>query len=532
MTYRYPLTNEGINRGCEQIRSFLASAKIPNADRIKIPLLIEESLLQYQERFGDEIIFALNLYTILGTGQIDLRVSCGQFDPFSDAKDETLLMNEQILLPLLLQENSSESIRTAYSYANGVNRIRITAKAAKKRGNRLRIPGGVNTAAAVAAIVCGCLFAFVPEAISAFVLDSIVQPVSSAMLGVISAITIPLIFISVLSSICVMDNIASLNTIGLRSIGRFVMLTALITAVAMAAGELLFPVISINGSTDFAFSELLALLLQIIPKSLITPFVEGNALQIVFIALLVGACILLLDARVPGLKSFVGELNLLIAKMMEVVSAVIPFVIFLSIFQSFLKYSLKEILSVWRFVAAAYLCQLIVTIALCCYLRFRRNVKIANFVREIAPVLVVSLTTASSTLAIAPMLEVTKNKLKIEEKLCDFWVPIAHALFSPSLVPLLTTAGFFGAYYSGQTLSLLNLIVLFLLVIQLGIASPKVPGGVVAVLAILLTQLGQNTEAIGMIMLANTFIINVGTAFGTFVRCCEIRELSYRVKAQ
>ena len=529
MTYRYPLTNESINCGCEQIRSFIESAEISNADRIKIPLLIEETLLQYQERFGDGIDFSLNLYTILGAYKIDLRVNCVRFNPFSDANDEAQLLNEKILLPLLLQVNGYESTKTSYSYSNGTNRIRITTKTAREHDHKIRIPGGTNTVAVIAAVLCGCLFAFVPETISAFVLESIVQPISSAMLGVISAITIPLIFISVLSSICVMDDIASLNTIGLRSIGRFVMLTALITAVAMVTSELMFPVISISGGTGFSFSELLALLLEIIPTSLITPFVEGNALQIVFIALLVGACILLLDARVPGLKSFVGELNLLIAKMMEVVSVVIPVVIFLSIFQTVLKYSLREILSVWRFVVAAVACRWVVTIALCCYLGFRRKVKIASFVKQISPALVVSLTTASSTLAIAPMLEVTKNKLRIDEKLCDFWVPISHALFSPSLIPLLTTAGFFGAYYAGQTLSLLNLIVLFLLVIQLGIASPKVPGGVVAVLAILLSQLGLDTEAIGMIMLANACIINVGTAFGTFVRSCEIMELSYRV---
>ena len=95
MTYRYPLTNESINCGCEQIRSFIESAEISNADRIKIPLLIEETLLQYQERFGDGIDFSLNLYTILGAYKIDLRVNCVRFNPFSDANDETQLLNEK-----------------------------------------------------------------------------------------------------------------------------------------------------------------------------------------------------------------------------------------------------------------------------------------------------------------------------------------------------------------------------------------------------------------------------------------------------
>ena len=82
MAYRYPLTNEGINSGCEQIQSFIEHAEISNADRIKIPLLIEETLLQYQKLSGNGIDFALNLYKIMDAYKIDLRVNCDRLNPF------------------------------------------------------------------------------------------------------------------------------------------------------------------------------------------------------------------------------------------------------------------------------------------------------------------------------------------------------------------------------------------------------------------------------------------------------------------
>ena len=181
MAYRYPLTNEGINSGCEQIQSFIEHAEISNADRIKIPLLIEETLLQYQKLSGNGIDFALNLYKIMDAYKIDLRVNCDRLNPFIDANDEAQLLNEQIL-QFLFQEESYESTKTSCSYSGGTNRILITAKAARRRGHKIRIPDGANTVAVIAAILYGCLFAIVPETTSAFVLESIVQPVSSALL--------------------------------------------------------------------------------------------------------------------------------------------------------------------------------------------------------------------------------------------------------------------------------------------------------------------------------------------------------------
>ena len=523
------LTNEGINSGCEHIRGFLENTKIPHNEVIKMTLLVEETLLQYQEFCGEDTDYSMNLYPLFNAFKIDISIKGEKLDPFSSNKDEAQLLNEQILLPLLIQDRKSEFPKLGFYYLSGFNLVRITLKA-PAREFRIKIPGGTNTVAVILAIMCGCVFALIPEAMSSFVLEAIVQPLTSTLLGVISAVTIPLIFISVLSSVCVMDDITALNTIGLKALGMFVFLSVLITTVTMGISQIVFPVISLSGEASLSFSQFTELLLSIIPNSLIKPFVEENAIQIVLIALLSGTCILLLGPKVQVIKKAVSEINLVITKMMELVSVIIPLLIFLCIFQTMLKYSVKEIVSMWKFVVAAHAAQLIVVIMLSLYLMLRRHVNIIEFVKQIYPVLIITLTTAASSPGIAPMLDISKSKLKVNGKLCDFLVPFSHALFSPAVLPLLTMAGFFGAYYSQMNLSVMNLIVLFMLVIQLGIASPKVPGGVIAVLAMLLTQFGFDTESIGMITLANAFVVNLGTAFGAYVRCFAIKELSYRVE--
>ena len=99
------LTNEGINSGCEHIRGFLENTKIPHNEVIKMTLLVEETLLQYQEFCGEDTDFSMNLYPLFNAFKIDISIKGEKLDPFSSNKDEAQLLNEQILLPLLIQED-------------------------------------------------------------------------------------------------------------------------------------------------------------------------------------------------------------------------------------------------------------------------------------------------------------------------------------------------------------------------------------------------------------------------------------------
>ena len=105
-------------------------------------------------------------------------------------------------------------------------------------------------------------------------------------------------------------------------------------------------------------------------------------------------------------------------------------------------------------------------------------------------------------------------------------------MFSPSVVPPLVIAAFYAASYYHTPLTLPQIVILIILVIQLSIASPKVPGGIMATYAILLAQLGMPTDTVGLLMIANVFILNVETGLSIIIRMTELKDFSYTANNQ
>lgn len=70
------------------------------------------------------------------------------------------------------------------------------------------------------------------------------------------------------------------------------------------------------------------------------------------------------------------------------------------------------------------------------------------------------------------------------------------------------------------------------MVTQLSVASPKVPGGIMAVFMILLEQLGMPADVVGLLMVANVFIINAQTGLGMLIRTVELDSFAREVGAK
>lgn len=51
------LNNKNIDIAVENIQKFFESVNVSNKDKIKLCFLFEESLLRYQEKFGEDIDF-------------------------------------------------------------------------------------------------------------------------------------------------------------------------------------------------------------------------------------------------------------------------------------------------------------------------------------------------------------------------------------------------------------------------------------------------------------------------------------------
>ena len=459
-----------------------------------------------------------------GTPKVLIKIRGAAFNPLETHED----YDDEIMMSTVMQNLLQyESAGTTYAYQNGCNEIRVFSTKERKP---IKIPGGNITIAILLAFAAAFVVGQLPQNVQDFIVQDLSVPLLKTLMGLIVAVTIPTIFVSVVSSICIMEDISTLNDIGFKVIRRFVVNMLIIIVGSICSCALFFHVITIDGSANVFVGQVISMLLGAIPNDMFKPFIEGNVLQIVLIAFLIGVGIVIFDKRVANLKELVNESKILLLGIMELVLKVIPLTIFLSIFKTVMTTSFAEFANVWKLVAASYITYIVVGLIMLAYLKVKYNLDVVDFFRKNAPVFIITTTTASGSISMMKNFDVCKKNMKIDPNLCDFWIPLSHTLFSPGTVNTLVTCAFMGAMMSHATISIAQLFIIAFLAIQLAIVTPKVYGGNIATFTILLTHLGFTQDAIGPMMVADVFTINLASLFGIVMRNCEIYDLSRQVK--
>lgn len=81
-----------------------------------------------------------------------------------------------------------------------------------------------------------------------------------------------------------------------------------------------------GGNTNF--SQVLDLIYGIVPTNLLEPFVTGNPMQLIFIAVMVGIAMLTLSSRVAIVFSLVEQISSIVQTIMVGLSSILPVMIF------------------------------------------------------------------------------------------------------------------------------------------------------------------------------------------------------------
>lgn len=77
-----------------------------------------------------------------------------------------------------------------------------------------------------------------------------------------------------------------------------------------------------------------------------------------------------------------------------------------------------------------------------------------------------------------------------------------------------------------------QLVLIVLLILELTIASPKIPGGIIATYTLLFTELGLPADSLGLLMAANVFIVNFEVMNEMLIKYCDLKDLDCLLKKE
>ena len=488
-------SNSNIDLTCEDVGAFLTSVGVEKREALRIKLTLEEILLDYQAKFGKEATFKVRCVKRLLTIKVELIVAGRVYNPLEKDEEENAING--ILAGI--------GLAPSYGYRNGKNHIIFIPK---KKPLSTTVKMGV---AIGLAIIAGILLKLLPEGIRAGANEYVLTPVTDAFMGLISAVSVPLIFLSILGSICSMGNMETLGKIGSKTIKVLLLYMTVISVFMTALGSLFFHVQWGGGGTS-GFSQVLNLIYNIIPSNLFEPFVTGNTLQLIFISIIVGLAMLVLSSRVSGVFKLVEQFGAIAQTIMSGLSSMLPILIFVLFTGMISGGEFGILLESWKIIAVFLLLITIYFALTVLYIALRKKVSPTLLLKKTWKTLVIALTTASSAAAFQRNIRDANKKLGIDKRLAEFGTSLGQVLFSPTDVAILLAMELGFAEMYGIAITPQFLIIALITNLLLSFSIPPVPGGAVMGYTIAFTQLGIPMEVLGVVLALDAIIDFPATA--------------------
>ncbi len=492
----FKLETAGIEGATNFVRDQLKKYKCTGRDRTQAELFTEETVVYWSRAAAVGDTFQIELRKRFKTITLSLTYRGAPADPLTPPdgdgdQDEFGFIGQNILIGLAT---------VAYSYENGYNVVSFTLK-----------EKGLNPAAAIglalgAAIVCGLTVNSFAPAMRKVLSASILIPLSDAFFGLLSAIVIPFLFVSVIASIFNMENIAQMKRIFGILFGWFVGITAVSGVIALLAGMIYFPRQSAAaGAGEGIWTQIAQMLFDIVPSNVFKSFLEGNTLQTIFLAAVIGIAMLTMKGRFPILTKAITELNLILSTLLDAVCTLMPWVIFICIFNMLLSGDGGALVSSLGVVLLICACFTVITLLCLASVVAIEKENPLGYLKTIGSVLLIAISTASSSATFAPHATVAGAKQGIRDYLVKFSIPVGALFSKPFVVPALFLMSLFVGSFYGIGFGAADVAAMVLLCIIMSVAVPPTQGMGPFLFTVVFKKFGIPLE--GLAMAASLFIL-------------------------
>ncbi len=499
----FRLTAQTIDAVSEICVQALTEAGTDRKDVIRLRLSLEEILGVWLETMEGALV---RVECGRKFGRSFLRISVE--GPATDAWDNDALVVSSHML-------SQAGLSFTYAYKNGKNCLVCNPR--KKRSSMGQV--AVLLAAVFLAVFLGAAARRFPVIQSGAL--SVTEPLFNMIVGALRAVSSPLVFLAICCSIVSIGDLAVVGKVGKKLILRMLGGTFILTAVMALAGSLVFPVATAGDKLSGNYSGIYQMVLDIVPSDIISPFMNGNALQLVFLGICLGLALLILGERVSAAQNTMMQLYDAVQFLMGVLGKIIPLFVFLSLFNLVISDFGSGVSSLLKVFALAIPACVILPLFYIFRAGFRLKVSPGQLLKKALPAYLIALTTASSAAALATNLETCVKELGIPKKISDFAIPLGQVLYKPGFVVGLFIMALCMAESYGIPITPLFLVMSVLTVGLLSMALPPIPGGALSVFTVLFAQLGIPAEALALAIAANGILDFFETAAG--VACLQMQ---------
>lgn len=477
-----PLDETGVDHVSAVLQEWMTQAKVQPKNVLRGRLVAENLLEDLCVRFGRKLHVSVEAFRRFGTPSLTVRYEGDAYNPIDSR--ETDEWTNQLL--------SNVGLLPVWSYRNGANELTLKLPKNKRRGELLLL------IAFVAAAALGLLKPVLPTLLCTALGTYVLSPLSTVFTSLLGTFAGIMVFLTVISGICGVGNVADFSRMGKYLIGRNILMSFLGGGICAAA---LLPFYSFRFGSVGGESQLSAvtdIILQVVPKDPVTPFLTGNMLQIVFMSVFIGVTVMLLGSKTKGLRHSVMQLNAVATRLIEAVCRLLPLYIFSSLTLLFWENGMEIFQTIWKPLALCAAACACLTAAKILIVSLRCRVRPGKLFKKVLPGFLIALTTASSTAAFGTVMEENEKQLGISPQLSNFGFPVQMILCVSSVGGGFLAILYYLAEYNRIEVNALWFIAAWLMITILSFSMPPVSGGTLVCLSVLLAQFNIPAACLGM----------------------------------
>lgn len=374
--------------------------------------------------------------------------------------------------------------------------------------------------------------------------NNYIKPFGTLFLNLIKLIVVPLVLASLVVGTTGLGDIKKIGRIGGKTLAYYL----LTTAFAVILGLILANVLNVGAGYSIPVDatadvkeipKFVDTLLGIIPTNPLKALVDGNMLQIIVFAIMLGGSIMAIGEKGAPLQRGFESLAEVMYKMTGAIMEFAPYGVFALITPVVAVNGPNVLLPLLKVIVVVYLaCLLHMLIVYSSTLKILGKFNPVKFFKAIAPAQVVSFTTASSS-ATLPINMKCVESMGVPNSISSFVLPLGATINMDGTALYQGVCAFFIAQVYGIDLSIGQQVTIILTATLASIGTAGVPGAGLIMLTMVLQAVGLPLEGLALIAgidrvldMARTTVNITGDAACAVIIAASENELDrdYKVK--
>lgn len=500
----FMLDPQGISKAVEftetELKKFKGIKNIPST-----LISVEEAMVMLMENGGG---YGLDVYVYKNISGIYVKITAEgkEFDFKNDIdlgvdllKDEYDSAAQDTIRAILLRAYG-DSIK--YQNKGGRSTVVFTVSKSEKALLYLTVAG----------LVLGILFGFIlklmPSDISAGINTFALTPIKTLFMNALKMLVAPVVFFSLVSCVSQFNDLRELGRTGGKVMGYYMFTTVIAIAVGFAVSFAVRPsaagIAELVTSSGGQVSEIaetpsfIDTVVNIIPENIVEPFITGDMMQIIFIAIICGIAVGSIGSYSKALADFFGACNDLFLGITTMVVRFIPIATFCAIASSTMAMGGDSLLSMLGMTATVILGLLIMLVVYSVILS-SRGINPLLFFRRISAGMITAFSTSSSNAAMPVNMKICGEELGIAPKIYTFSIPLGATVNMDGTSVCGVIMSMFFARAFGIEFTAAQLIAFAVTVLVLSISTPGIPGATIIVTSVMFASIGLPIECVALV---------------------------------